>query len=171
MQPRPQRGLPAGSSITRRGPGWPEDPPPWSTDELSPDAPVPVPNRAPQAPPGAKRTTHQLPVIKKMAPGQPGTKRWSTDFGEALVCVRYRHDTANGERIVTVELVAHRAALRTRSTDNEEVAVRIGWEETALRILAREQGALWDRRQRVGRMTRAQAKQLRLVARIVEGSK
>lgn len=160
MQPRPQRGLPADRSIARRGPGWPEDPPAWSTDELSPGARVPVPGRAPQASPGAERTTHQLPVVEKIAPGQPGTKRWSTEFRNALVCVRYRHDLAHGERVVTVELVAHRAALRTRSRDNEEVAVRIGWEETALRILAREVGALWDRRQRVWRMIRGQAKKL-----------
>jgi hypothetical protein len=170
MQPRPQRGLPADSRIARHGPGWPEDPPPWSTEDLSAQPPVPAPSRTPQPPPDAKRTTHQLPVVKKMAPGQPGTKRWSTEFGEALVCVRYRHDLANGERIVTVELATHRAALRTRAKDTDEVAVRIGWEETALRILARDQGALWDRRQRVWRMTRAQAKQLRLIDRIVEAT-
>lgn len=117
------------------------------------------------------RWAHQLPVSKKMAPGQPGTKRWAVQYGDSLLCVRYRQDPQRGERIVTVELEVDRAPLRARQRDADEVAVPIDWQETALRIQARESGAHWDSRQRVWRMSRAQARLLRLVDRIIEPSK
>lgn len=117
------------------------------------------------------RWAHQLPVTKKMAPGQPGTKRWATQHGDKLLCVRYRQDPQRGERIVTVELEVDRAPLRPRHQDTDEVAVPIGWQETALRIQAREAGARWDSRQRVWHMSRAQARLLRLVDRIIEAAK
>ena len=102
------------------------------------------------------RWAHQLPVTKKMAPGQPGTKRWAAQHGDKLLCVRYRHDPQRGERIVTVELEVDRAPLRPRQQDTDVVAVPIGWRETALRTQAKEAGARWDSRQRVWRMSRAQ---------------
>ena len=117
------------------------------------------------------RWAHQLPVTKKMAPGQPGTKRWATQHGDKLLCVRYRQDPQRGERIVTVALEVDRAPLRPRQHDTDEVAVPIGWQETALRIQAREAGARWDSRQRVWHMSRAQARLLRLVDRIIEAAK
>ena len=117
------------------------------------------------------RWAHQLPVTKKMAPGQPGTKRWATQHGDRLLCVRYRQDPQRGERIVTVELEVDRAPLRPRHQDTDEVAVPIGWQETALRIQAREAGARWDSRQRVWHMSRAQARLLRLVDIIIEAAK
>jgi len=43
-----------------------------------------------------------LPVTKKRAPGQPGTKRCAAQLGGKLLCVRYRQDPQRGERIVTV---------------------------------------------------------------------
>ena len=117
------------------------------------------------------RWAHPLPITKKMAPGQPGTKRWAAQHGDKLLCVRYRQGPQRGERIVTVELEVDRAPLRTRQHHTDVVAVPIGWQETALRTQAREAGARWDSRQRVWRMSRAQARLLRLVDRITEPAK
>jgi len=50
----------------------------------------------------AIRWAHPLPVTKKRAPGQPGTKRCAAQLGGKLLCVRYRQDPQRGERIVTV---------------------------------------------------------------------
>lgn len=44
-------------------------------------------------------------VSKKLMPGQPGTKRLSALYGDALVCVRYRQDRASGRRFTTIEIV------------------------------------------------------------------
>lgn len=91
--------------------------------------------------PALIRWAHQWPVTKKMAPGQPGTKRWAAQHGDELLCVRYRQDLQRGESIVTVAREVDRAALRRRQHDTDEVAVGIGWQEIALRIQAREAGA------------------------------
>ena len=38
-------------------------------------------------------------------PGQRGTKKLLTQFGDRLVCVRYRYDDQRQKRIKTVELI------------------------------------------------------------------
>jgi hypothetical protein len=42
----------------------------------------------------------------KLKPGQLGTKSLVEQFGDALVCVRYRYDSVSRSRIKTVELIA-----------------------------------------------------------------
>jgi hypothetical protein len=41
----------------------------------------------------------------KLKPGQKGTKALVEQYGDALVCVRYRYDEASRTRIKTVELI------------------------------------------------------------------
>lgn len=41
----------------------------------------------------------------KLNPGQKGTKRLQEQYGEALVCVRYRYDAARKKQFKTVELI------------------------------------------------------------------
>ena len=41
----------------------------------------------------------------KLKPGQKWTKKLLAQYGEALVCVRYRYDAARRKQIKTVELV------------------------------------------------------------------
>ena len=40
-----------------------------------------------------------------LRPGQKGTKKLVTRFGDRLICVRYRYDTTRGKRFTTVELI------------------------------------------------------------------
>jgi hypothetical protein len=40
-----------------------------------------------------------------LRPGQKGTKKLVTRFGDRLICVRYRYDTMRGKRFTTVELI------------------------------------------------------------------
>ena len=124
------------------------------------------PGGEPPTQPDAKATTARLPIIKKIAPGQPGSRRWFERFGDALVCVRYRVDAEAGRRLVTVELQVDAAPLRPRN-DDQAVLVRIEWRETELRELARQHGARWDSTARAWRTTRAIARKLRWVDRIV----
>jgi hypothetical protein len=44
-------------------------------------------------------------VIKRLAPGVPGTRRLQERYRDTLVCVRYRQDDTRGLRYTTVELV------------------------------------------------------------------
>ena len=41
----------------------------------------------------------------KLNPGQRGTKKLVTKYGERLICVRYRYDDEKKKRYKTVELV------------------------------------------------------------------
>jgi len=40
-----------------------------------------------------------------LRPGRPGTKRLVTQYGDELVCVRYRYDDTLNRRLKTIELV------------------------------------------------------------------
>jgi len=40
-----------------------------------------------------------------LKPGRKGTKQLLTQYGDRLVCVRYRHDAQQKKRFKTVELI------------------------------------------------------------------
>ncbi len=93
-----------------------------------------------------------MDVIKKMQPGDPGTKRYVRQYGEQLLCVRYRTDKHQQKRITTVELIIDECFYMPRSTPphstasqsaNREVLVRIAYGETALRQKLKHAGAIW----------------------------
>ena len=44
----------------------------------------------------------QTRILKKLDPGQDGTKKLVRQFGQQLVCVRYRQDRTAGRRYTTV---------------------------------------------------------------------
>ena len=46
-----------------------------------------------------------MKVLLSLRPGQPGTKGLVREFGERLVCVRYRYDKQTQTRYKTVELI------------------------------------------------------------------
>lgn len=50
-------------------------------------------------------------VQATLRPGDPGTRKLVSQYGERLVCVRHRIDPERGRRIVTVELVVAEAPL------------------------------------------------------------
>ena len=104
-------------------------------------------------------------VVKKIAADQPGAQRWLRQYGERLVCVRYRDCTDGDERLVTVELVVDR---RPRTAQSKEpVAVRIGREEIALRQQVKAAGAQFDWSQRLWLMPRGAVVRLGLQRRVV----
>lgn len=81
-------------------------------------------------------------VVKTLAPGRPGTRRWQQRYGPALVCVRYRIDDTARQRLTTVELVVERAPLLAALP----VAVRIAAQERELQRAVRAAGGRWDPR-------------------------
>jgi len=42
---------------------------------------------------------------RKLQPGEPGTRKLWAEYGEKLVCVRYRYNAENRRRMKTIELV------------------------------------------------------------------
>lgn len=107
-----------------------------------------------------------FPVIKRMAPHQPGAVKLARRYGDALVCVRYRQDPDGQHRCTTVELVVERVPIVRRPV--RLVGVRLQHDEKALRVQLLREGAVWDAAARLWRAPRAAVKALGLAARVVE---
>ena len=105
-----------------------------------------------------------------LKPGQKGTKQLLAQYGDRLICVRYRYDPQRKKRFKTVELlVAERDWEPPRSpyADNQIVGVRIGFAEAALREQAKQAGGKWNPDRKVWELRYRQAVVLKLDTRIV----
>jgi hypothetical protein len=97
-----------------------------------------------------------MDVIKRLRPGQPGTKRLQRRFGDRLLFVRYRHDARPHRRFTTVELIVDEgpesarlsAAPRRSCQPNDLVHLRVAFDETQLRAKVKAAGATWDPKRR-----------------------
>ena len=103
-------------------------------------------------------------------PGRKGTKQLLTQYGDRLVCVRYRHDAQQKKRCKTVELIVAEWAWEPpapRRPADQIVALRIGYAEVALRERVKQAGGKWNPRQKVGELCYGRVVALNLEARIV----
>ena len=107
-------------------------------------------------------------VVKRLRSSQHGAIKWARRYGDALVCVRYRHDAQGHRRYTTVELVVDEAPIERRARLDDTVGVRIAYGEEQLRQRARLNGARWERELSLWTMSRRIAKKLGLLSRIAE---
>ncbi len=56
-----------------------------------------------------------MDIRKTLHPGDMGTKRLLSEYGDQLVCVRYRDDKHAQKRFTTVELIIDERPLITNS--------------------------------------------------------
>lgn len=108
---------------------------------------------------------------KKIPPGKPGSKKWVREYGDRLVCVRYRYDSETREKTKTVEILIERQSWTPRTSappPNKKVALRIGFNETYLRKLAKCAGGKWDPEGKVWMVPLSEVRALGLENRIVE---
>jgi hypothetical protein len=104
-------------------------------------------------------------VTKKLAPHQPGAKKLSQRYGDALVCVRYRQDLEGARRYTTVEIVVDEGPIAVDRPKPPEVHLRIPFNDLALRQAVIEQGGIWDSQLRLWRLSPAAARALQRQAR------
>jgi hypothetical protein len=107
-----------------------------------------------------------FPVIKRMAPHQPGAVKLARRYGDALVCVRYRQDPDGQHRCTTVELVVERVPIVRRP--GRVLGLRLRHDEKTLRIQLLQAGAVWDAAAKLWRVPAAAVKALGLEGRVVE---
>jgi hypothetical protein len=76
-------------------------------------------------------------------PGQAGTKKYVDEYGEQLVCVRYRYDEVAKRRYTTVEIIVDEGPWAPALEPDTLVGVRIEAYEYELQQLARRVKARW----------------------------
>ncbi|WP_298834392.1 hypothetical protein [uncultured Piscinibacter sp.] len=103
-------------------------------------------------------------VAKTMQPGERGAIRLMRQYGDQLVCVRYRQSGTGEERLTTVELIIERTVIRKRC--DEIVSFKIKDSESALRREALRRGARFDSKTRLWRLPRHEVLSLGLRHRI-----
>lgn len=103
-----------------------------------------------------------------LRPGQRGTKRLVAQYGDRLVCVRYRYDAQQHKRYKTIELIVSEADWAPAPpSPHTIVAVRVAFSETKLRTAIKAAGGRWDQARRVWRLSYGEVAVLDLVDRIV----
>lgn len=90
---------------------------------------------------------------KRLMAGVKGTKHYQQQFGERLLYVRYRHDKEQQRRVTTVEIIVdekpltllpNRLITPNQPYPNQNVYVRIEFNESELRASAKAAGARWQ---------------------------
>lgn len=81
-----------------------------------------------------------------LKPGQKGTKRLVEQYGESLLCVRYRYDQKRGVRLKTVEIVVEERPWKSPYVfkDGDIAPISVAFEETELRARLHQMRARWD---------------------------
>jgi len=83
---------------------------------------------------------------KHLKPGQKGTRRLLEQYGDKLLCVRYRYDEKRQVNIKTVEIIVSETP-RTPPLpyrDHDIVNVIVHYNKTALRDRLKAAGGRWN---------------------------
>ena len=87
-----------------------------------------------------------------LKPRQKGTKQLLAQYGDRLVCVRYRYDAQQKKRFKTVELIVAEREWdppASRFADDAIVGVRVGFAEVEIRDQVKRAGGKWNRGRKV----------------------
>ena len=87
-----------------------------------------------------------------LKPGQKGTKRLVEQYGDALLCVRYRYDEKTNKQYKTVEIIVSESEWTpppAKYPDGAMVPLKIGIKQTAFQEQVRAVGGRWDKEQQV----------------------
>ena len=80
-------------------------------------------------------------------PGQRGAKQFVEQYGDRLVCIRYRQDEQRRKRCKTVELIVEEWAWTPplpRRKKGSIVSIKVAFQEKALRQRIKEEGGVWN---------------------------
>lgn len=109
----------------------------------------------------------------KLNPGQRGTKKLVAQYGERLICVRYRYDEERKKRLKTVELIVEEIDWeppKDRIAGDTIVSIHIGFNEMELQGKVKKAGGKWNRKRKVWDIRYDEALKLKLRKRIVQSN-
>jgi hypothetical protein len=154
-------GCSCGSASTVHEPG-----PPFRTLPTAPHGP------STRATPFRRSPESSAPRVRlHLKPGQKGTKQLLAQYGDRLICVRYRYDAQRKKRFKTVELlVAERDwdPPRPRFADGQIVGLRVAFADAAVRERVKQAGGTWNPERRVWQLRYDRVVALGLRSRIVD---
>lgn len=109
-----------------------------------------------------------LKTTRTLLPGKAGTKKLAEQFGDKLVCVRYKYDEINNYKVKTVELIVDEGIWKKTKKlhPNKIVLVRIDYGEIDLAMVVKNSGGKWNKRERAWEISYGMAKALGLEQRI-----
>ncbi|MEJ2637314.1 MAG: hypothetical protein P8184_18760 [Calditrichia bacterium] len=113
-------------------------------------------------------------IVRKLRPGQPGTKKWVNQYGEKLLCVRYRYNRDESQKLKTVEIIVEKSRWEPdgeRIPHNKMVDLHIKYGEISLGKLVKSAGGRWNKEKKLWELAYGEAVALGLKERIVSGSK
>ena len=168
------RKLPLSYAVLAEGRRW------GFTSEAHEPRPAGPPYRAPSiaaAAPSAsatppRRSPTSTPRVRlHLKPGQKGTKQLLAQYGDRLICVRYRYDAQRKKRFKTVELlVAERdwEPPGPRFAHDQLVGLRVAFADVAVRDRVKQAGGTWNPERRVWQLRYDRVVALGLNSRIVD---
>ncbi|GAK50677.1 hypothetical protein U14_01910 [Candidatus Moduliflexus flocculans] len=110
-------------------------------------------------------------IRRTLLPGQSGTKKLLREYGERLICVRYRYDEARNVRVTTVELVVEEIPWERQPLKipkHKIVHVKVAYHEKELKERVKAVGAKWNYNLRTWDVAYGQAEALGILDRVVE---
>lgn len=116
------------------------------------------------------RSLRTLKIRRKVLPGQLGTKKLLKQYGENLLCVRYRYDTTHNRMVKTVELIVDEHSWQPappRIPPHKLVSIRVEYGEKASGIRVKAAGGIWNSGKRVWELPYKQVVELGLTERMV----
>lgn len=102
-------------------------------------------------------------ISRKLAAGQPGTKRMVEKYGDNLICVRYKYDPEKKIKYKTVELIEDSGFW---DPEKKIVEVKIRFEEIEIREQVKAFGGIWDPEKKVWKLKYEDAMSLGLKNKI-----
>ena len=89
-----------------------------------------------------------------LKPGQKGTVRLMEQYGDKLLCVRYRYDEIRQVRMKTVEIIVDERPCdpNMRHRDRDIVAVMVPFSKIALRDKLKAAGGRWNPEEKIWRV-------------------
>ncbi len=106
-----------------------------------------------------------------LKPGQRGTKKLVAQYGERLICVRYRYDEKRKKRVKTVELIIEETdwePLKDHIAADSIVSIHIDLKEKDLQNKVRRAGGKWNQKEKTWDIRYDKVLELGLKERIVE---
>lgn len=93
----------------------------------------------------------EMKAYGHLKPGQSGTLELVEQFGDRLICVRYRYDAVTEEHVKTAEIAVARwrGTQSNRFRDRDMVTVEVSYTEKRLRDELKVAGGRWDPEERV----------------------